>query len=297
MAVAAWAASTAFSAGDIRRAATDQVTGLFFKCTTAGDSGTSEPKWPTDIGSTVADGTVTWTAISSLYEDLSSLTPNTIIQLFELHLDSDLHGSSTIYRWHNENTSANITWDGQNYLSEPIKAEGFEYKSGQQTLPRPMLTISNANLSVTSLLLLVNATTPGNDLGGAKVVRIRTCKKYLDGESAADPHAKRPDEIWYVDRKQNEDRFSATFELASEFDKPGQKIPKRQVIANICQWAYRSSECGYTGSDYFDVNDNPLTGADDILANDKCGKRLSSCKKRFSNDLPFGSYPGSGSIR
>ena len=100
-----------------------------------------------------------------------------------------------------------------------------------------------------------------------------------------------------MDRKQNEDRTSVTFELASEFDKPGEKIPKRQVIANVCQWAYRSSECGYTGSDYFDVNDNALTGADDILANDKCGKRLSSCKKRFSNDLPFGSYPGSGTIK
>jgi phage tail sheath gpL-like len=36
-------------------------TGFYFKCTTAGTTGASEPVWPTTIGGTVADGTVTWT--------------------------------------------------------------------------------------------------------------------------------------------------------------------------------------------------------------------------------------------
>ena len=79
------------------------------------------------------------------------------------------------------------------------------------------------------MLLLVNATTAGNDLGGAEVRRIRTLKKFLDGESTADPNAKFPDERWYVDRKANESRDSVTFELASKFDLAGQKLPKRQV--------------------------------------------------------------------
>jgi hypothetical protein len=38
------------------------------------------------------------------------------------------------------------------------------------------------------LLLLVNAETAGNDLGGATVRRIRTLKKFLDGEANADPN-------------------------------------------------------------------------------------------------------------
>ena len=42
MAVSAWAASTAFSVGDIRRAVTDQATGLWFRCTAAGTSGSSQ---------------------------------------------------------------------------------------------------------------------------------------------------------------------------------------------------------------------------------------------------------------
>ena len=62
MAVAAWAASTAFVVGDIRRATTEQASGLWFRCTTAGTSASSEPSWPTDIGSTITDNTCVWTA-------------------------------------------------------------------------------------------------------------------------------------------------------------------------------------------------------------------------------------------
>ena len=77
--------------------------------------------------------------------------------------------------------------------------------------------------------------------------------------------------------------------------KTGQFIPKRQLVANICQWAYRSSECSYSGSNYFDINDNSVS----TLAADRCGKRLSSCKKRFgeNGELPFGSFPSAGRFK
>jgi lambda family phage minor tail protein L len=279
MAYAAWQASTAYVVGDIVRATTTQASGLVFRCTAAGTSASTQPAWPTDIGSTIVDGGVTWAAISSVYEELAVLGPNAIIELFELQLDTTLHGSSDTYRWHNgcnANVTGNIVWNGNAYIRLPVKAEGFEY-TNTGTLPRPTLTISNLDGTMTTLLLLVNATTPGNDLGGATVKRIRTLKKYLDGEAAADPHAKFPDEIWYVDRKASENRDSVSFELASKFDLAGVMIPKRQIIANICQWKYRSTECGYTGSIYFDANDNNV----DTLAADVCGKRISSCNQRF----------------
>jgi lambda family phage minor tail protein L len=294
MAYASWAATNSYSVGNIVRATTLQASGLVFQCQVAGTSGATQPTWPTDIGSTIVDGTVVWTAISSVYEELAALAPSAIIELFELTLDSTLHGSTDTYRWHNgcnANVTGNITWNGNAYARLPVKADGFEY-SNTGTLPRPTLTISNLDGTITTLLLLVNATTPGNDLGGATVKRIRTLKKYLDGEAAADPHAKFPDEVWYVDRKASENRDSVSFELASKFDLAGVMIPKRQIIANICQWKYRSTECGYTGSNYFDVNDNTVG----VLAEDRCGKRLSSCKLRFGEvaELPFGSFPGAG---
>mgnify|MGYP005993137081 FL=1 len=294
MAYTAWAASTAFAVGDVRRATSSQNSGLVFECTTAGTSGSSEPAWPTDIGSTLTDNTVVWTAISSIYADLSTLAPDAIIELFELHYDNTLHGSTDILRWHagsNADVTGNITWNSNDYVRLPVQAEGFEYTNGG-TLPRPTLSVANLDGAVTALLLGVNLTTPGNDLTGAKVKRIRTLKKFLDGESAADPYATFPIEEWFIDRKATESRDVVSFELASKFDLSNKELPNRQVVANICQWQYRSSECSYTGSNYFDVNNNSVG----TLAQDACGKRLSSCKKRFgeNGELPFGSFPGAG---
>ena len=294
MAVAAWAASTAYSLGDIRRATSLQVTGLVFKCVTAGTSGGSQPSWPTDIGVETTDNTVTWRAISSVYADLSVLAPDAIIELFELRLDNTLHGSTNITRWHNgmnENITGDIEWDGEDYARFPVMAEGFEMTS-QGSLPRPTLTVSNIDGLMTALLLDVNQTTPHNDLTGAEVRRIRTLKKFLPTEATSDSHAQWPVEIWYIDRKASENRDAIQFELASKFDLVGQYLPKRQLIANVCQWEYRSSECSYSGSNYWDAEDNS-TGS---IATDRCGKRLGSCKLRFGQygELPFGSFPSLG---
>lgn len=248
MAYSVWGANTAYVVGDIRRATTLQVSGLVFRCTTAGTTGATEPAWPTDIGSTVVDNTVVWTAVSSVYEDLAVLAPSAIIELFELTLDPTLHGSSDVYRFHagcNASVTGNIIWNGNPYSRLPIKAEGFEFSSAG-SLPRPTLTVANLDGGITAVLLLVNATTPGNDLIGAQLKRIRTLKKYLDGEATADPHAKFPDEIWFIDRKSAENRDVVQFELASKLDMAGVMLPRRQLVSNICQWQYKSSECSYT---------------------------------------------------
>ena len=297
MAIASWAASTAYALGDVRRATVEQLTGLFFKCVTAGTSGSSEPDWPTDIGIEATDGSVTWKAISSVYADLSVLAPSAIIELFEVRLDNNLHGSTNITRFHNgcnANLTGGILWATHTYHSLAIQAEGFEQTSSG-SLPRPTLTVANTDGIITALLTDVNAVTPHNDLTGAEVRRIRTLKRFLDGESTADMYAQWPIEIWYIDRKATENRDVVSFELASKFDLAGQFIPKRQLIANVCQWAYRSSECSYTGSNYWDADNNP-TGS---IATDRCGKSITSCKLRFGNnaELPFGSFPSAGKIR
>ena len=194
MAVAVWSGSTAFSVGDIRRASDPQPSGLFFRCTTAGNSASAEPSWPNNIGDTITDGTCVWTGIASAFEELAKINPSAIIELFELRLDSALHGSNDIYRWHagtNADVTGNIVFGGQTYERIPVKADGFEY-TNTGTLPRPTLTVSNLGSEITSILLVVNQTTRGNDLGGAEVRRIRTLKKYLDGESAADPNVQFP---------------------------------------------------------------------------------------------------------
>jgi len=95
-----------------------------------------------------------------------------------------------------------------------------------------------------------------------------------------DPTAEFPREIYYVDRKTVETRDVIEFELGAAFDLAGVRAPKRQCVSNICQWVYRSTECGYAEASYYDENDQPVTSA----AADVCGKKLSSCETRF---LPF----------
>ncbi|HWK45139.1 MAG TPA: hypothetical protein VNT30_10475 [Stellaceae bacterium] len=54
-----WAASTAYAAGT--QAVPTADNGFYYAATVAGTSGTAAPTWPTTIGNTVTDGTVTWT--------------------------------------------------------------------------------------------------------------------------------------------------------------------------------------------------------------------------------------------
>ena len=207
--------------------------------------------------------------MSEMFQELLSSNPYAIIELFELHLDQELHGSTEIVRFHagaNQTSPVGeIYWQGQPYQALPIEAEGFEY-SGSGQLPRPTIRVSNLLGSISALLLGVNEITPGNDLTGAKVIRIRTLSRFLDPANftgSVNPYGtpaneEMPREIYYIDRKSAENREIVEFELASVFDLAGVRAPKRQVIANICQWKYRSAECGYTGSNYFDEYDLPL---------------------------------------
>jgi len=235
--------------------------------------------------------------------ELQKIAPSSIIELYELHLDATLHGASTIYRFHsgtNQVNNGDIVWNGNSYLRFPVEVTGFEYSGGGQ-LPRPQLQVSNAMSYVTAILLIVNDFNTGNDLIGAKFIRIRTLARYLDAVNfvgnvnpygTPDPTAEFPQEIYFIDRKTSENLGSVAWDLAAAFDLVAIRAPKRQCIANICQWKYRSTECSYAGTNYFDINDNAVA----TQALDVCGKKLNSCSIRFgeNNELPYGSFPGIG---
>lgn len=222
---------------------------------------------------------------------LQDIAPGAIIELFELQLNVAQHGVDDIYRFHagsNMNNNGEIVWNGNSYTRLPVEAEGFEY-SGKGVLPRPTIRCSNILSTITAVL----ATLP-NGLDGAKVTRIRTLARYLDSANFPDginPYgipdgtAEFPREIFYVDRKVVETRDIVEFELCSAFDLAGVRAPKRQCIGNICQWAYRSAECGYAGTAYFDEDDVSVNSS----TLDVCGKRLNSCNLRFGEQSQAGS--------
>jgi lambda family phage minor tail protein L len=216
--------------------------------------------------------------------DLQQIAPSAVIELFQLELNSAQHGVNETYYFHagvNATNSGDIIWNGQAYLAFPIEATEFEY-TGTGSLPRPKLRISNINGTITGIIL-----TLPNGLEGAKVTRIRTLARYIDGVNfpggtnplgTPDPTAEFPREIYYIDRKASENRDLIEFELAAAFDLVGVRAPKRQCVSNVCQWTYRGAECGYAGNAYFNFNDVPVAA----IGQDVCGKRLRSCELRFS---------------
>ena len=295
MTVAAWTASTAKSAGALVRPTVASGNGLVFRTIAAGTTGSTEPIWPTTFGGIVTDGTITWRAVSQVTGEFQSLEPSSIIELFELQLNTLQHGSNDIYRFHagaNANNNGEVVWNGNAYMRMPVEAEGFEY-GGQGQLPRPKIRVSNVLGTITAIIL-----TLPSGLERAKITRIRTLARYLDNANfpsgnpfgTPDPTAEFPREVYYVDRKTTENRDVIEFELAAAFDLQGVRAPKRQCIANLCQWVYRSAECGYTEPVYFNSNDEVVSDP----AQDVCGKRLSSCEARFntftrSGSVTFGS--------
>ena len=179
-----------------------------------------------------------------VFSDIQKVNPSAIIELFTLTLDNTLHGATTVYRFHagtNLDANGKIVWAGNEYLRFPVEATGFAYQRGQ--LPRPTLSVSNMGTpSISAILLTVNQTTAGNDLTGAKVVRIRTMARFLDAANFSgstnpfgtpDPNAEFPQEIYYIDRKKAENREVVSWELAAVFDLAGIRSPKRQCTSSL----------------------------------------------------------------
>jgi len=190
--------------------------------------------------------------------ELQKINPSNIVELFQLQLDSAIHGANTIYYFHNgvsENNNGNLIFDNIEYTRMPIEASGFEFNGKQ--LPRPKLAVSNILGTITTLLL-----TLPQGLEGAKVTRIRTLERYIDHinfdigdilledesellqendslvsqESSDNPHgtpdptATFPNEVYFIDRKTMETRDVVQFELTASFDLQGVRLPKRQVL-------------------------------------------------------------------
>lgn len=234
------------------------------------------------------------TTPQTITSEIQKLEPSAIIELFEL--DATTIGSD-IFRFHagTNGLRQSLVWQGNTYLPFPVQASGFDM-SGNGQLPRPKLMMANVTGAITLLVLQYD------DMLGAKITRRRTLAKYLDAVNfpggtnpTADNTAEFPSDVFFIDRKVTETRDVVEFELAAAFDVAGVQLPRRQIIQNVCTWRYRGTECGYSGTSYFDANDAPVGS----VGLDVCGKRLTSCEARFgaSNPLPFGSFPAAGLTR
>ena len=189
--------------------------------------------------------------------ELQKLNPSARIELFVLELVEGLHYATgnpsivpTTFRFHsgsNMNSNAEIIWQGNSYQRLPIEFEGAEF-TGKGQIPRPTLTVANLGgitrsgsvITLTDFLLIVNLTTPHNDLMDAKLTRITTLASELDAanfSSGSNPFGtpssnELPQEIFFIDRKVLESRQVVQFELVGALDQQNVKLPRRQVTRN-----------------------------------------------------------------
>lgn len=231
--------------------------------------------------------------------DIQSLSPSALIELYELYLHGWESDATKIFRFHantNELTGS-VVWCGNTYVPFPVKAEGFQMTSAGKSA-RVKFQVANVR-GVISVLMADG----DESIVGSKVIRRRTFSKYLDAvnfasgiNATADPTVEFVPDIFFVDRKSSETIAMVEFELAPAFDVIGINLPRRQIIQNCCTWKYRSAECGYTGANVADINDNKQNAVQDA-----CGKRLTSCKIRFgatgTKVLPYGGFPAAGLVR
>jgi len=190
--------------------------------------------------------------------ELQKPNVDNIIELFQLELNTTMHGVSQTHYFHNgvgTFNDAELIFANNQYKRMSIEASGFEFNGKQ--LPRPTLKVSNVFGDITTILL-----TLPQGLEGAKVTRIRTLRRYIDdinfeggdilledsslllqeddslvdlesGQNpfgTADSTATFPDEVFFIDRKSAENRAEVVFELAASFDLDGVRLPKRQVL-------------------------------------------------------------------
>jgi len=163
--------------------------------------------------------------------ELQSLEPSAEIELFKLTFDENVNGQTiTPYYYHagTNEIKTSIVFNKNTYVALPVKITGFN-KTTRGTLPRPKFEIANTNSAISALLTLYNPI-------HAELLRIKTCKKFLDAvnftsgtNTNADPTAIfEADDIWYVDRVVNEDPSSVVFELTGKITMTNLRLPKRK---------------------------------------------------------------------
>lgn len=223
--------------------------------------------------------------------DSQQPAPGELVVLFDLDAT---HLGGSIYRFvqgHLE--SSVVTWRGNQYSPIDVVAEGFE-KSTEGALPRPKLRISNVAKA------MIGAVIQYDDLLGCRVTRWKTFRKYMDGQSSADPNAHYMPDIYAIERRTTQDKHAIEWELASIIDVEGQQLPRRQILRENCthtyrywtgsHWDYSLATCPYTASRYYDRNGNQVQSQ----ADDRCGRKLSDCRLRFTGKkaLPTTAFPG-----
>lgn len=220
------------------------------------------------------------------------------VELFEFDLTKYGAGFYRLRKGDEGDTVTSVTWDGNVFNPWPIQTDGWEQSANGPT-PRPSISLGNSSGVLTALV--VN----NNNLLGAKVTRIRTFERYLDGEPEADTSQTYPLEVYRINSRSALNADVISWELASTLDQENRKLPGRQIMREFCPFVtrkwdgtafdYTDTTCPFVGTALFDENGNTVTDEADEVFSKKLG---TCCNVRFAGeDIPFGGFPGVARVR
>jgi len=207
------------------------------------------------------------------------------------HLDLSGFGIEDFYVTGGPDGGSAVSFGGQVFSPWPVEASGFESTTGK--LPTPTFTLANLGGILDPIV------EQNNDLVGARLTRIRTYDRYLDGGAEPNKDAYLPLDIYELSALETHDGDVVSWRLSALIDQEGVKLPGRQCVRDHCdhvvrRWTqngfdYTGATCPYAG-DPKDVNGNPCAPQDEVFS-----KRLSTCcHARFGETapLPFRGFPG-----
>ena len=224
--------------------------------------------------------------------------------IFEWHAATWLEGAATTYNLSNGTFTGGLAGD----VITPLGGGWYRCAGVRTAIGAPLsnalfidvypLGVAGRSVFIARAVLALSDVVPdvADDLlTGATAILPPVAVSYqgvLPSNVTPDTTAAFADDIYFLDRKSQETKTGIEYELSSALDVAGATLPNRQVIQNTCPWKYRGGECGFAGGAIADAYDVATT----ILANDQCGKRLSSCKLRFGSNaqLPYGGFPSAG---
>jgi lambda family phage minor tail protein L len=168
--------------------------------------------------------TTTPTNVSTELRSLNQSSP--LIELFTLDCTS-IGGSVYHFTPNVDVTSSPVVYQGITYQPLPVQTSGWEL-SATDTQPRPTLTVSN----VTSVFM--SAVQSLGDIVNARVERLRTLYKFLDGQPTADPNAYiNPVDVYWVYQKTTQNKHVISWQLATPAEAFSMQLPARQYLKDF----------------------------------------------------------------
>jgi len=126
------------------------------------------------------------------------------------------------------NGISTLKWRGNVYTPFPFEITGYQHKCDGTAPTRPTLAVSNVNQFFMAAALSLG------DLVGMKITRWRTFYKYTDNGSTPNNQAYFPiDEHIVVRKLPSALKTSLSWELANALDRPGLKLPRRQILRDL----------------------------------------------------------------